>query len=243
MEIVVLVVVVLFVAGLVVWWTMSRGASGPVAVRREDRLDTLAGWPPQATRILTTAERLAWSTLSRGLPGYMVLAQVPIARFTRVPTRNSYAEWLRRVGSDCADLVVCDMASHVVAVVHVQAQTGEQNERAKRRHARMARVLKAEGIPMYTWREGALPTPEMARAQILRTPTDSAPMPFPETAAEAPAAGAPAAPRGPSPFDDSRRDSTLDERIELRDAPPSTWFDDLETAPAPLDGPREPRKP
>jgi Protein of unknown function (DUF2726) len=262
MEMLVVVVVVLFVAGLVVWWAMQRGASAPAAVKREERLDTLAGWPPQGTRILTSAERLAWGVLSSAMPGYMILAQVPIARFTRVPMRNSYSEWLRRIGNHCADLLVCDMASHVIAVVHVQPPGGEPNERSQRRLKRMKRVLKAEEIRLLVWTEGALPTVEAARDAVLGTgpaganaapdtmpsqvPTgagvDSSPPAVAPVAAKTAAAAAAGMPH--NPFDDSQRDSTQDERIEVADAPQSTWFDDLETAPAPLDvKPQPPRRP
>jgi hypothetical protein len=41
-----------------------------------------------------------------------------------------------------------------------------------------------------------------------------------------------------SPFEDTDRDSTQDEHIE---APPSTWFDDLDSGPTPLQQP--PAKP
>jgi Protein of unknown function (DUF2726) len=240
MEITVIVIVVLLLAGLVVWWALQRGANAPAAAKREDRIDTLIGWPPQATRILTTAERLAYSTLTRAMPGYMILAQVPLARFTRVPMRNSYAEWLRRIGSHCADLVVCDMSSQVIGVVHVRPAVGESNERARRRLARMARVLKAEGIALHTWIEGAFPTPEGARMALL-PPADPTRQP---AAAPGPVPGEPdlasrAAAEGPSPFEDAGRDSTQDERIEMRDAPPTTWYDDLDTSHASL----EPEKP
>ena len=72
---------------------------------------------PQATRVLTAAERQAFEILRTALPAHIVLAQVPLARFIKVPTRNSYAEWLRRAGHLSADLVVCDRHSQVVAVV------------------------------------------------------------------------------------------------------------------------------
>ena len=75
-----------------------------------DNLDTLMGWEPVATRVLTTGEREAYHILRKALPDHVILAQVPVARFIKVPTKNSYSEWLRRVGSLCADLVVCDMA-------------------------------------------------------------------------------------------------------------------------------------
>ncbi len=128
-----------------------KRAPGDKADAAGDRLDTVAAWPPKATRILTTAERQAYATLVRALPDYVVLAQVPLARFLKVPTRNSYAEWLRRLGSQCADLVVCDNATEVIAVVTVQLPTAEPSERAQKRQARMARVLKAADIPLHVW--------------------------------------------------------------------------------------------
>lgn len=195
------------------------------------RLDTVAAWPPTATRILTSAERNAYSTLERALPGYMILAQVPLARFLKVPTRHSYSEWLRRLGTQCADLVVCDMASEVLAVINVQAPAGAESERARKRLNRMARVLKAAGIPMHVWTDNALPSAETAREMLLpRAPAPAA------TPAPSPVADTRVRPSRPTPFDESQRDSTQDELIEVREPPPSTWFDEFNSGPAPLPG-------
>jgi hypothetical protein len=190
----------------------------------------VAAWPPTATRILTTAERNAYSTLERALPGYMILAQVPLARFLKVPTRHSYSEWLRRLGTQCADLVVCDMASEVLAVVNVQAPAGSESERARKRLNRMARVLKAAGIPMHVWTDTALPSVETAR-ELLLPKAAAAPAP---PAAPAPVADTRVRASRPTPFDDLQRDSAQDERIEVREPPPSTWFDEFNSGPAPL---------
>ncbi len=220
MEMVVLVIVVLFIAGAVLWWVLQRGTEAPATVKREDRLDTVAGWPPAAARILTTAARVAYTTLCNAMPGYMVLAQVPVARFTRVPMRNSYAEWLRRIGTQCADLVVCDMATHVIGVVQEQPAAGESGERARRRLARMQRVLKAEGIPGFVWVEGAFPDAATARAALLPAAAGSRS----GSAADAPPVGAIADDAG-------------------RDGPPSTWYDDLDTGHATLDADGKPSAP
>lgn len=133
----------------------------------DEQLDTLVDWEPLSTRVLTTSERDAYHVLRKALPDHMVLAQVPVARFIKVPTRNSYSEWLRRVGSLCADLVVCDASSQVVAVVEVRQPLSRENERAQRRHARMDRVLQGARIPVHVWLEGALPGPVVAREAIL----------------------------------------------------------------------------
>ncbi len=216
------------VVGVLAWLVM-RGRSAGGAVVGERRLDTVVAWPPTATRILTTAERQAYVTLERALPGHMILAQVPLARFLKVPTRHSYSEWLRRLGTQCADLVVCDMASEVLAVVNVQPPAGTESERARKRLNRMARVLKAAGIPMHVWTDDDLPPPEAAREMILPKPVKSAAAP-----AASPVTDTRIRPTAPTPFDEIDRDESADERIEMREPPPSTWFDEFNSGPAPL---------
>jgi hypothetical protein len=205
------------------WWTSGRGAEE--SPRAQGNLDTLTAWQPQATRILTSQERLAMAVLMRALPENMILAQVPLARFLKVPTRNSYSEWLHRVGQLCADLVVCDSASQVIAVVDVRAPADKTSERALKRQARIRRVLEAAGIPLHVWIEHALPSPEEARAAILPALAALSP------AREVPSPTAPAAPLDmPTPVDAA----VAEEAQVLREPPPSTWFDNLESGPVPL---------
>lgn len=133
-----------------------------------DELDTVTSWEPTATRVLTSSEREAYHILRKALPEHMLLAQVPLARFLKVPTRNSYSEWMRRVGSLCADLVVCDTNSQVVAVIEVRQPVGSKDrERTVKRHARLDRVLAAANIPVHVWLDGALPGPAVARETVL----------------------------------------------------------------------------
>lgn len=123
---------------------------------RQEALDTVAGWPPEAARVLTATENEAFDLLKRAMPGFLVLAQVPLSRFLRVPTRNSYLDWLQRVGHLNADLLLCDSRSRVLAVIDVRV--ANDSERGRRRHERMTRVLRAAGIGVYVWREGDLPS-------------------------------------------------------------------------------------
>ena len=233
------------------WWLMRRRSSAPSSSRGDqddERLDTLAAWPPQATRTLTSQERTLHSTLTRALPDHLILAQVPLARFIKVPKRHSYAEWLRRLGYQSVDFVVCDMGSHVVAAIELQPAGGEANERARKRLKRISRTLRAASIPLHVWSEGNLPTADAAREAILPKPplAPAATAATAATSASATTTTAPSARAGMnvptlssaarpgtvrSPFDDSQRDSTQDELIE---APPSTWFDDLDSGPTPL---------
>jgi hypothetical protein len=120
-----------------------------------EALDTIIAWPPEATRVLSVAEREAYDLLRRAMPTCLVLAQVPLSRFIRVPTRHSYGDWLQRVGSINADLLLCDAGSRVLAVIDVRS--ANESVRSRRRHERMARVLKATGIQLFTWSEAELP--------------------------------------------------------------------------------------
>jgi hypothetical protein len=225
----------LLLAGLGwVWWrqrskgTDNKGRAGKA--RSMESLDTLMSWHPQATRVMTTSERKAYAALRVGLPEHIILAQVPLARFLKVPTRHSYSEWLRRVGVLCGDLVVCDSVSQVIAVVDIRAPEAQENDRARQRHARMDRVLKAAEIPLHVWREDAIPNAIGARNAILGTPVD-APL--------SPTAGARVTPvtaptRAPAVDRVPAAAVVDDDGMEQRDPPSSTWFDEMDSAAAPL---------
>lgn len=141
-----------------------RPAKGRAPSPRNDALDTVADWPPEAARVMTTPERKAFEIVRRALPQQVVLSQVPLSRFLRVPTRHSYSQWVSRVGCLNADLVVCDQGSRVLAVVDVRP--AQQSARARQRHERMARVLRAAHINVLTWSELSLPTVAEVRAQM-----------------------------------------------------------------------------
>lgn len=171
-HILVAVLVALLLLGGYALWSRRQQMRSPSHARsradKSDDLDTVASWEPRSTRVLTTPEREAYHTLRKALPDHMILAQLPLARFLKVPTRNSYSEWLRRVGSLCADLVICDDNAHVVAVVEIRQPAGSKDrERMLKRHARLDKVLAAANIPVHVWLEGALPGPAVARETIL----------------------------------------------------------------------------
>ena len=234
MELLIIAGLVLLVALLVLVQRARRPAASTQRkpkgqkARSMDALDTVVGWPPQATRVLTPAERKAWFVLRTALPDHMILAQVPLSRFMKVPTRNSYSEWLRRVGLKSVDIVVCDAASQVIAVVDVRAEDGKESSRARQRHARVDRVIAATNIPMHVWYEDSIPTPAAARDLILA----------PARAATEETTGAPVPPRLNDPIE---ADAMLDAELEQRDPPPSTWFDNLDSGAVPLGNVPAPR--
>jgi hypothetical protein len=151
-----------------------------------DSLDTVQSWPPRSARVLSIHDRQAYELLRRALPGFMVLAQVPLARFLRVPARHSYGEWLQRAGSLSADLLLCDSGSRVLAVIDIRP--ADETSRARRRHERLARVLTAAGIKVHVWREDEFPSISQIRnrfaSELAATepeapkPTPSRPMPL-----------------------------------------------------------------
>lgn len=201
----------------------SRGEDG------RENVDTVAGWPPEAARVLTIDERQAYDVLRRAYPHHLVLAQVPLARFVRVPLRRSYTEWLQRVGSLSADLLLCDAGSSVIAVIDIRGAA--ESERARRRHERMSRVLRQAGVQVLTWREGELPSVQEVRTQLA---------PILERGGAAPKAGSsrpmpliPVAEMEEIPEDDRGFAATVYGPRTHEPAEPvsSDYFDDLEALP------------
>ncbi len=226
-----LIALLVVLAAGVLWWWLRRRESGGVRVAvAEDRIDTLIGWPPQATRVMTTPERIAFGTLVRALPEYMILAQVPLSRFLSVPKRNSYSDWLRRLGYQSVDFVVCDMTSQVIAVIEIQSADNRNSDRARKRLSRIGRSLKAAEIPMHVWTENVLPSADAAREAVLPRPTatatDAAPVQSPLSGPASMALG-----KANDLFVDTDIDASRDDLIE---APPSTWFDEFDSGPTPL---------
>jgi hypothetical protein len=211
----------------------GEAAADDEAKRERDGLDTVAAWPPEVTRLLSGGERAAHETLVKALPECMIFSQVPLARFIRVPRRHSYADWLTRVGHLSADFLICDRASLVIGAVSLQAM--QESERAARRRARMARVLKAAGVKVFIWREQAIPDPEKARDQIIQRTGEIAATPppatvgTPKTVRPVPVTGS----NGKIPVPEVLAD--IPDDSPRREPPSSTWFDDLDSGPTPLD--------
>jgi hypothetical protein len=196
---------------------------------RQEALDTVQDWKPEAARVLTVAERRAYDLLRNALPGFLVLAQVPLSRFVRVPTRQSHAEWMQRVGGLSADLLVCNAGSRVLAVIDIRQ--AEQTERSRRRHERMARVLKAAGIEVQVWSEDRLPSASEVRSllgSVLERSAGISPQ-QPKTIGSRPMPLIPVAEiEELLMHGDAAAQDTSFEPV------PSAFFDDMEAAPQPV---------
>jgi hypothetical protein len=149
------------VAALLTWVVLRRRAPPAAVPQREEGLDTIQAWPPQAVRVMTLGERQAYEVLKRALPGHVILSQVPLSRFISVPTRNPYQLWLQRAGRLAVDLLVCDYSSRAVAAVEVR--TADESKRSAKRHQRLVQVLRAAGVQVLEWDEDSLPDVVHAR--------------------------------------------------------------------------------
>ena len=234
-----LLILALVAALLATLWLFRRRPAPPAAPHRPntrgvESLDTLMAWQPTPTRVLNISECQAYHLLRRALPEHMILAQVPLARFLKVPTRHSYTEWLRRAGQLCVDVMVCDLNSQVVGVIEIRQPDGQESDRTKRRQARMDRVLQAAGIPLHVWRADLLPSATVAREVLIESHQKTR-----NTMASGPTVSVDSTlPEGASGQIDLERGALdnfgMNSGFEPRDPPPSTWFDDLDSAPMPL---------
>jgi len=203
----------------------QRGA--PRRSTRNDNLDTVAAWPPEAARVLTLPERQAFDLLRRALPNHLILAQVPLSRFIRVPMRHSYTDWLQRVGQLSADLVVCDSASRVLAVIDIRSNA--ETDRSRRRHERLARVLRAAGVRVHAWTEGELPGLSEVRALVGEF------LPGGVTGQEKGSASRPMPLIPVAEIEEILADGDLGAPTTTMEPMPSAFFDDFEaSAPVPL---------
>ncbi|MBI5259671.1 MAG: DUF2726 domain-containing protein [Burkholderiales bacterium] len=198
----------------------ARRRRPPPRTGKRDTPDTVQTFTPLPVRVLTVAERQAHTLLRQAMPGYLVLAQVPLSRFLSVPSRQS--EWLQRVAGLSADLLLCDSGSRVLAVIDVRPARLSDNSR--RRHERMTALLRKAGIKVLSWHEEALPDVQMARSQLL------------------PMLAAPSAPREAAQPSSSRpmplipvaeilAEGDADHEDAAMEPVPSAMFDDLEPVP------------
>ena len=189
---------------------------------KKEALDHALTHTPVPARVLTVAERQAHTLLRQAMPGYLVLAQVPLSRFLSVKTNQS--EWLQAISGLSADLLLCDSGSRVLAVIDVR--TTKLSDNSRRRHERMTTLLRKAGIKVLSWQADALPDVALARHQLLPLLTGQAP---------GREAAQPASSSRPMPLipvaeilaegDQQQHDDTTMEPV------PSALFDDFELVP------------
>lgn len=190
----------------------------PARAARRDPQDSVQSVAPVPVRVLTVAERQAHTLLRQAMPGYLVLAQVPLSRFLSVPSRQS--DWLQKVSGLSADLLLCDSGSRVLAVIDVRGARLSDNSR--RRHDRMTALLRKAGIKVLSWQEDALPDLAMARGQLL--PLLAAPTPAKDTTPSS-------RPMPLIPVAEILAEGDADHEDQAMEPVPSALFDDFEPVP------------
>lgn len=205
---------------LLSWFAARRRRPPPPKATRRDPADPAQAFTPLPARVLTVAERQAHTLLRQAMPGYLVLAQVPLSRFLSVASRQS--EWLQSISGLSADLLLCDSGSRVLAVIDVRPARLSENSR--RRHERMTALLRKGGIKVLSWQEDALPDLHMARSQLL--PMLAAPSPARESAPQA--GGSNSRPMPLIPVAEILAEGDHDHEDNSMEPVPSALFDDLE---------------
>ncbi|HYE71326.1 MAG TPA: DUF2726 domain-containing protein [Aquabacterium sp.] len=198
-----------------------RRAPTPRTSRR-DTPDAMLAHTPVPARVLTVAERQAHTLLKQAMPGYLVLAQVPLSRFLGVKTAQS--EWLQAISGLSADLLLCDSGSRVLAVIDVR--TAKLSDNSRRRHERMTALLRKAGIKVLSWQADALPDVQLARHQLLPLLTGQAQGREAQQAAAGSSRPMPLIPVAEilAEGDQQQDDATME-------PVPSALFDDLELVP------------
>ncbi len=158
-------VVLALVAALLLLWPLIARQRKRKATRRKalGADSTSLRFAAQAVRVLSVAEREAHTLLCQAMPGYLVLAQVPVTRFLRVET--NHAQWVQQAMGLSADLLLCNSGSRVLAVVSVRSAKASENSR--RRQDKLTRLLKAANVRVLSWNEDALPDMATIRTQLV----------------------------------------------------------------------------
>ena len=150
------------------WLNHLTGQSG---TRRVDASDTVMHWPPTPARLLVSAERHAYKSISQALalehPKGYLLAHVPLHKLVRVPRQYSYREWLSRTGLLTVDFALCDEHGYVRSVVLLPI--ADDQPRLVRKRDRLLRVLGATELTVTPW-DRAWQTEDGSRLRALLFP-------------------------------------------------------------------------
>ena len=232
-------VALLLCIGVLVSWRWFRPSLRSFGPLPEDRVDTVLGWHPSVARVMTAAEQSAFDIVRAAFPECIVLSQVPLSRFIKVSKHHSYTEWLRRVGNQCADVLVCNSASKVLAAIEVRSSSVEVDPRALRRSARKAETLRAAGLAFHVWPDTALPSVDQAR-QLLSRSGEIVHLPV-DDGGTLPQLHWPKTPR-PERIN-SPNSGWIDEVSQASDGPTSSWFDELDIEHPHFHGKTQPARP
>ena len=134
------------------------------AKRQSGKSDAL--WPFYAKKPLTQPEQILYFRLRNALPDHIILAQVQLSRFLGVKKGNNFHAWNNRINRMSADFVVCNKDSSIVAVIELDDESHEREDR-KTADSKKNKALSSAGIPIVRWQVKMLPDEPKIKASIL----------------------------------------------------------------------------
>jgi hypothetical protein len=170
--------VILFVAaaGIVIVvslvLTLSLGEAKR-ADRRRGCVHTVgATWAAEPTliRLLRASHLHSHGVLRQAAPELLVLSQVPLAQFVRMPHRTlARFQWTQE-STPCADFVLCSDNGVVLAVVDLMGGPGLEHralqKRAVARRQALRTLLSEMGVPLLTWAVRSEPEVQALRKHL-----------------------------------------------------------------------------
>ncbi|MFC7421353.1 DUF2726 domain-containing protein [Iodobacter arcticus] len=122
-------------------------------------------WPFYAKNPLTTAEQQLYFRLLQAMPGYIVLAQVPLSCLLGLKKGNNDRSWFNRINRMSADFVVCNKDSSIVAVIELEDATHQRPDHLLN-DAKKDKALSSAGIRVIRWQAKAMPDEAEIRAAL-----------------------------------------------------------------------------
>ena len=115
-------------------------------------------WPLAARPVFSSDERRTYRHLRQALPGYMLLAKLPLVRFCQPSDPEMVRQWYRLLGSAQVAFAVCTPQGRVLLAVDLESQR-KPSPRGERALEIKRRALAACDIAYERWQADRLPSP------------------------------------------------------------------------------------
>ena len=183
----------LTVAALLGWWAHSR-TSGPAPLPSD--------WSLSARPVFSTDERRVYRQLREALPHHIVLAKLPLVRFSQPTDPQQVRFWYELLGTLHVSYAICSANGRVLAAIDLDTDRGNSR-----------RVLQIKQSVLAA-----------CRVRYLRCPVDHLPS-IPELQLLVPQSTAAARSPQPAPSVDSTRDALASAAASRRRERSALWQD------------------
>ncbi len=162
----IIAVVVAFLGGVLVAIAWQRRG------KRAEPLPT--DWPLTPRPVFTTSERRIFQTLREALPGHVVLAKLPLVRFSQPTDVDDVRYWYDLLGNIHVSFVVCSLNGRVLAAIDLESSRGESRRAMQIKQS----VLGACRVRYLRCTPDTLPSP--SELQVLVPPSTARPAASPD---------------------------------------------------------------